>query len=39
MSDAYVLYGWHLSYFSGKLRCYLQHKKFHSPTRRSISGR
>jgi glutathione S-transferase len=27
MSDTYVLYGWHLSYFSGKLRCYLQHKK------------
>lgn len=25
MSNAYVLYGWHLSYFSGKVRCYLQH--------------
>jgi glutathione S-transferase len=24
--SAYVLYGWHLSYFSGKVRCYLQHK-------------
>jgi glutathione S-transferase len=27
MSSTYVLYGWHLSYFSGKMRCYLQHKK------------
>jgi glutathione S-transferase len=27
MSNTYTLYGWHLSYFSGKLRCYLQHKK------------
>jgi glutathione S-transferase len=27
MSNAFVLYGWHLSYFSGKVRCYLQHKK------------
>ncbi len=26
MSNAYVLYGWHLSYFAGKVRCYLQHK-------------
>jgi glutathione S-transferase len=26
MSSAFVLYGWHLSYFSGKVRCYLQHK-------------
>lgn len=23
----FTLYGWHLSYFAGKLRCYLQHKR------------
>lgn len=27
MTKAYVLYGWHLSYFAGKMRCYLQHKR------------
>jgi glutathione S-transferase len=26
MRKSYILYGWHLSYFSGKVRCYLQHK-------------
>ena len=26
MRNSDVLYGWHLSYFSGKVRCYLQHK-------------
>lgn len=26
MSSPCILYGWHLSYFSGKVRCYLQHK-------------
>lgn len=25
-SDRYTLYGWHLSYFSAKVRCYLAHK-------------
>jgi glutathione S-transferase len=23
----YILYGWHLSYFTGKARCYLRYKK------------
>lgn len=27
MNGSYILYGWHLSYFSGKVRCYLQHKR------------
>lgn len=27
MSNSYVLYGWHLSYYAGKVRCYLQHKR------------
>ena len=27
MTKTYVLYGWHLSYFAGKMRCYLQHKQ------------
>ncbi len=26
MSRPYILYGWHLSYFTGKVRCYLQYK-------------
>ncbi|MGI9132363.1 MAG: glutathione S-transferase family protein [Rhodoferax sp.] len=26
MSGAFVLYGWHLSYFTGKVRCYLHYK-------------
>ena len=26
MARPYVLYGWHLSYFTGKVRCYLRHK-------------
>ena len=27
MSDAYTLYGWHLSYFTGKALCYLRYKQ------------
>lgn len=27
MSDAYTLYGWHLSYFTGKALCYLRYKR------------
>lgn len=26
MNKPFILYGWHLSYFSGKARCYLQYK-------------
>ncbi len=26
MGQAYILYGWHLSYFTGKVRCYLRYK-------------
>lgn len=26
MSKPFILYGWHLSYFSGKARCYLKYK-------------
>ncbi|MCX7226178.1 MAG: glutathione S-transferase N-terminal domain-containing protein, partial [Burkholderiales bacterium] len=26
MKPPYTLYGWHLSYFTGKVRCYLLHK-------------
>jgi glutathione S-transferase len=26
-SKPYVLYGWHLSYYAGKVRCYLQYKR------------
>ena len=26
MAKEFTLYGWHLSYFTGKVRCYLQHK-------------
>jgi len=27
LSDAYTLYGWHLSYFTGKALCYLRYKQ------------
>lgn len=27
MSDVYTLYGWHLSYFTGKALCYLRYKQ------------
>jgi glutathione S-transferase len=27
MKDTYTLYGWHLSYFTGKALCYLRHKR------------
>lgn len=27
MARPYVLYGWHLSYFAGKARCYLKYKR------------
>ena len=27
MTRPYILYGWHLSYFAGKARCYLQYKR------------
>ena len=27
MPRPYVMYGWHLSYFAGKLRCYLKYKR------------
>ena len=26
MNTSYILYGWHLSYFAGKARCYLRYK-------------
>jgi len=26
MKPPYILYGWHMSYFTGKVRCYLLHK-------------
>ena len=27
VAKPFVLYGWHLSYYSGKVRCYLRHKE------------
>jgi len=27
VANPFVLYGWHLSYYSGKVRCYLRHKQ------------
>jgi glutathione S-transferase len=27
VAKPFVLYGWHLSYYSGKVRCYLRHKQ------------
>lgn len=27
MHDRYTLYGWQVSYFAGKVRCYLEHKR------------
>lgn len=27
MTNAFTLYGWHLSYFTGKVRCYLNYKR------------